>query len=420
MDVFFSWLGIDVFRLRSIILLVWRPQLVYSFRGLIEHSIICILEFVLAGSAAFILLIAECDLDSFWDLGQWWVIILVSTPLIELGDSGWGCLPSFLDACRHLRSRVRRVASLQPLVFRWRPGVILASIVTVFPLALARQRWPWHKRRRCLGHGLVYDIHILPQGVLANPLDLLVRELVASVVNLLVVTDGLAWLSPLYPGLPGLAQCLGVDAYLPSLICCVLLNEISDDFSLTESRTELAQLVTVFLFVFIELHLVTQLRSTIILKRRYASLRWSLVQPPAHKHIWLSVMICTVILGRARICLPHPIYSAVIAAFIWFIFIRCVLGVDEIGGRLLVEFLFLLHQRRLCLLCAICLACSHLHGYFMRHIVDQTTVLVAALIVVFLDCHHVWALSVDQLVGALVHWRECIACHAVLIGGIKV
>ena len=89
--------------------------------------------------------------------------------------------------------------------------------------------------------------------MLLDTLHLFFRELVTRIVDPLVVADGLRWHSPLDPRLPGLAQARWVHSNLPTttFLLRVFLDQVCNDISFTKALRQLAQPVTVSIFIII-------------------------------------------------------------------------------------------------------------------------------------------------------------------------
>ena len=86
---------------------------------------------------------------------------------------------------------------------------------------------------------MVEDVHVFPKRVLLHRLNLFLGKLVASVVDLLVVADWLAWSAPLDPRLPRLAQSGRVHTSLSSLSTCVLPDQIRRNKGVTNCVKEI-------------------------------------------------------------------------------------------------------------------------------------------------------------------------------------
>ena len=114
---------------------------------------------------------------------------------------------------------------LRPIAHLVLPPLLNPAVLTRRSLSQSRRRLI-NARRRSFRHSLVYYFHVFPERVLLDALHLFFGEMVACVVNLLVVADWLGGVLvlPLDPGLPGLAQSDWVHASLldTALLGCVL------------------------------------------------------------------------------------------------------------------------------------------------------------------------------------------------------
>ena len=144
--------------------------------------------------------------------------------LAELCDARRRGVSTLLFVVRWLGGSVRRTALILSRPFaslRRRPAVSILALPHLL-VCLAYSGRVGDEGCGCLRHGLVEDVHVFPERVLLDFLDLLLREIFASVVDFLIVADRLAWGIPLDPRLPGLAQCNWIHADLSGFPICVL------------------------------------------------------------------------------------------------------------------------------------------------------------------------------------------------------
>ena len=129
---------------------------------------------------------------------------------------------------RCLGGLVRRAAFILSSPFaslRRRPAVSMFAQSRLL-VSLSYPGRAGDERCRRLRHGLVEYVHVFPKRVLLHRLDLFFRELVAGVVDLLVVADWFARDAPLDPRLPRLAQSDRVHTCLSSFSTRVLPDQI--------------------------------------------------------------------------------------------------------------------------------------------------------------------------------------------------
>ena len=155
--------------------------------------------------------------------------VRVGIVLVELRDPRRSGVSTLLFVVRWLGGPVRRTALILYTPFaslRRRPAV---SMFVAQPRLLVRLAYPGRvgdEGCRRLRHGLVEDVHIFPERVLLHRPDLFLGELVAGVVDLLVVADWLARGAPLDPWLPRLAQSDRVHTCLSGFSTRVLPDQI--------------------------------------------------------------------------------------------------------------------------------------------------------------------------------------------------
>ena len=148
--------------------------------------------------------------------------------LAELCDARRRGVSTLLFVVRWLGGSVRRTALILSRPFaslRRRPAVSILALPHLL-VCLAYSGRVGDEGCGCLRHGLVEDVHIFPQRVLLHRPDLFLGELVAGVVDLLVVADRLARDAPLDPRLPRLAQSDWVHASLSGFSTRVLPEQM--------------------------------------------------------------------------------------------------------------------------------------------------------------------------------------------------